>query len=102
MNVKDLEFKIKVALDQGKKLFAIVATAGTTVTGSINPISSISVVAKSYGLWLHVDVTYGGALVFSKKHRRRLVSIEQANSIILNRQKWMYVARTCAVILFKN
>ncbi len=64
MLIEDLETKIQQALAQGKKPFAIVATAGTTVTGNIDPISEMVSVAKCYQLWLHVDVAYGGALIF--------------------------------------
>lgn len=102
MDVSDLQEKIKKNLDQGKKPIAIVATAGTTVTGNIDPIDLISEVAKTYGIWLHVDAAYGGALVFSKKERNRLQGIEKADSITFNPQKWMYISKTCAMVLFKD
>lgn len=102
MDIHDLEIKIHRAKSEGHIPFAVVATAGTTVTGSIDPVLPIARITKENGLWLHVDAAYGGALIFSEKYRDKLSGIEMADSITFNPQKWMYITKTCAMTLFKN
>ncbi|RFU66651.1 pyridoxal phosphate-dependent decarboxylase family protein [Peribacillus glennii] len=98
----DLENAICNAYDEGQFPFAIVATAGTTVTGSIDPLEQLSSIAKKHNIWFHVDAAYGGALVFSKDFRQYLSGIENADSITFNPQKWLYIAKACAIVLFKE
>ena len=102
IEIDDFKDKLAQSLRAGQRPFAVVATAGTTVTGSIDPIEQIASVAHSHQLWLHVDAAYGGALAFSRDYRHLLSGISQANSLTFNPQKWLYVAKTCAVVLFKQ
>jgi aromatic-L-amino-acid decarboxylase len=80
----------------------IIGTAGTTNTGSIDPLRSLAELASKYNLWFHVDAAYGGALAVSQRHGHRLTGIEQADSITIDPHKWFFVPFTCGAILVRD
>lgn len=102
MDVAALRRAVAEAKSQGRRPFCIVATAGTTMTGNIDPIPQVCEVARENDCWFHVDAVYGGALMFSAKNRHRLAGIEKADSVTFNPQKWMYVTKVCATLMFRD
>jgi L-2,4-diaminobutyrate decarboxylase len=87
---------------QGLRPMAIVATAGTTDFGSVDPLEEISGVAREFGAWLHVDGAYGGALLFSTTHRTKLAGIEEADSISIDFHKLFWQPIPCSVFLVRE
>jgi L-2,4-diaminobutyrate decarboxylase len=81
---------------------ALVATAGTTDFGSIDPIPAMAEIAQEYGLWLHVDAAYGGALMISDRERHRLNGIHAADSITVDFHKLFYQPISCGAFLLKD
>lgn len=81
---------------------AIVATAGTTDFGSIDPLSEIARLARQAGAWLHVDAAYGSALLLSKKHRRKLDGIELADSVSVDFHKKFWQSISCAAFALRD
>ena len=87
---------------QGLSPMAIVATAGTTDFGSIDPLPEIAALARGPGLWLHVDAAYGGALLFSTQHRDKLAGIEAADSIAIDFHKLFWQPIPCSAFLLRE
>ncbi len=81
---------------------AIVATAGTTDFGSVDPLTEIVSVARENGIWLHVDAAYGGALLFSKHHCGELAGIESADSISIDFHKLFWQPIPCSAFLLQR
>ena len=81
---------------------AIVATAGTTDFGSIDPLPELAALAHAAGAWLHVDAAYGGALLFSDRHRDKLHGIETADSLSIDFHKLFWQPIPCSVFLLRD
>uniref|UniRef100_H2ZAN1 Glutamate decarboxylase n=1 Tax=Ciona savignyi TaxID=51511 RepID=H2ZAN1_CIOSA len=86
----------------GKVPFYVTATAGTTVIGAFDKIPEISGICKKYGVWLHVDAAWGGAVMMSQKHRHLVTGIELADSVTWNPHKMMGVVLQCSALLTRH
>jgi glutamate/tyrosine decarboxylase-like PLP-dependent enzyme len=99
MDVSALERRIRHDRERNKRPFAVVATAGTTGTGAIDPLLDIAALCREEKIWLHVDACYGGAAMLLKSMRTRLAGIEEADSIAIDPHKWFFIPVTAALLL---
>ncbi len=81
---------------------AMVATAGTTDFGSIDPLPELAAIRREFGAWLHVDAAYGGAMLFSPQHREKLQGLESADSISIDFHKLFWQPIPCSAVLLKD
>jgi aromatic-L-amino-acid decarboxylase len=91
MDVDALRERLESDRAAGRTPFFVVASAGTTNTGAIDPISAIADVAAEQDLWLHVDAAYGGFFQLTERGRRAFAGIERADSITLDPHKGMFL-----------
>ncbi|XP_006634608.2 glutamate decarboxylase 1 [Lepisosteus oculatus] len=98
----ELEFSILKAKVMGSVPFYVNATAGTTVYGAFDPLSEIADVCEKHNLWMHVDASWGGGLLMSKKHSVKLKGIERATSVTWNPHKMMGIPLQCSAILVRK
>ena len=87
---------------EGLQPMAIVATAGTTATTSVDPIAAIAQVARRHGVWLHVDAAYAGSAAILPEMRWVLAGSELADSIVVNPHKWLFVPMDLSVLFIRD
>jgi glutamate/tyrosine decarboxylase-like PLP-dependent enzyme len=100
MRTEELESAIERDRRAGIPAIAIVATAGTTSTGAVDPLREIAAVARAHGLWLHVDGAYGGLAALAVPEL--FAGLSQADSISLDAHKWLYQPLDCSVLLYRD
>jgi len=102
MDTKALELAIVQELEQGNIPIAVVATTGTTDFGSIDPVETISTIAKKHKMWLHVDGAYGGCFVFTNSHQQRLDAVKYADSVTIDFHKTFFQPVCSSAFLVRN
>jgi L-2,4-diaminobutyrate decarboxylase len=81
---------------------AVVATAGTTDFGSIDPLPAVAELCQRYGVWLHVDAAYGCGLLVSGRHRHLLAGIERADSVTVDYHKSFFQPVSSSAVLVRD
>jgi aromatic-L-amino-acid decarboxylase len=86
------KLKNAISKDQlsGLQPFCIIASAGTTNTGTVDPLEQIAAICKNEKLWFHIDGAYGGAAILSTKGSKALKGIEKADSLTIDPHKWLF------------
>jgi L-2,4-diaminobutyrate decarboxylase len=102
MDTQQLHHTVTELRAQGLLPFAVVATAGSTDFGSIDPLGAVADVARQTQLWLHVDAAYGGALVFSERLQPLLAGIHRADSLTVDFHKLFWQPISASALLLRD
>ncbi len=102
MNTEALSAAVEHAQARGLTPFAVIATAGTTVTSAFDDINEVADICEAHGLWLHVDGCYGGSALFSPSQRHRLAGVERSDSFVWNLHKMMGMTQQCSALLVRD
>ena len=102
IDVDKLKTQIKHDNAQGLHPFLIVASAGTTDTGVIDPLKDLALVAHNYKMWLHVDAAYGGFFILTRDKKHLFDGIEMADSLVIDPHKGMFLPYGTGAVLVKN
>jgi len=99
MDPAALENSLAALQRQGLPVIAVVATAGSTVRGAVDPLLAVAPICRRHGAWLHVDGAIGAVFALSKTHRGRVAGLELADSITVNPQKLLGITKTSSLLL---
>ena len=80
----------------------VVASAGTTTTGAVDPLDAVADVCEHFDVWLHVDAAYGGAGLLAPGLRPLFAGLERAHSVAMDLHKWFYLAFDGSVVLYRD
>ncbi|MGY5847417.1 pyridoxal phosphate-dependent decarboxylase family protein [Salegentibacter sp. HM20] len=92
----------KLSEEERARLFAVVATGGTTNAGIIDDLDSIAEVCEREKLWFHVDCAYGGGALAASSVRHLFKGIERADSITIDPHKWLFSPYDCGAVIYKD
>ena len=81
---------------------AVVATAGTTLTGAIDPLDRVAQVCEARGVWMHVDGAYGLPAASLSSRAELFAGLERADSCSIDAHKWLYLPKACGVVLVRD
>jgi aromatic-L-amino-acid decarboxylase len=81
---------------------AVVATAGTTLTGAVDPIEELAGLCSEHGIWLHVDGAYGLPAARTPSAAHLFRGLERADSVAIDAHKWLYLPKACGIVLVRS
>ena len=102
MDTEALALTLGQLAEQGRRVMAVVATAGTTPTGSFDELQAIGPLCHERGVWLHVDGAHGASALLSERHRERLRGLAFARSIAWDPHKMMLLPLSAGVLLVRD
>jgi glutamate/tyrosine decarboxylase-like PLP-dependent enzyme len=102
MIASELEKQIEWDKKEGRNPFLVVATAGTTDVGAIDPLKHIGEICQKHGIWYHIDAAYGGFFILTSDGRNKLNGLELADSLVMDPHKGLFLPYGLGVVLVKD
>lgn len=102
IDVADLKRLVAEDRANGLEPFVVVASAGTTNTGSVDPLNAIADYTEAESLWLHIDAAYAGFAALSEEGKAMLSGIGRADSLTLDPHKWLFVPFECGCLMVRD
>ncbi len=102
MTAVALERALATAASEGREVFAVAATGGTTNAGAIDELDAIADVCEAGGLWLHIDGAYGLAALCAPSARPSFDGIERSDSFGIDPHKWLFAPYDCAALVYRD
>ena len=102
IKVDDLQNKIEIDKRNGLNPYLVIASAGTTDTGAIDPLLEIGNIAKKHDLWYHVDGAYGGFFILVDDKKESFKGIELADSLVVDPHKGLFLPYGLGAVLVKD
>jgi len=102
LDVSALDRIYRQTLQQGKKVVAIVGSAGTTATGSFDPLREMGEFCREKNVWFHIDGSHGASALFSDKYRSLTDGIELASSLVWDMHKMLFTPSLITAVLFPH
>jgi aromatic-L-amino-acid decarboxylase len=102
LSISALEAAIAADRAAGLLPFCVVANAGTTNTGAVDPLGPIADLCAREKLWMHVDGAYGAAAVITERGKKALTGMERADSITLDPHKWLFQPYELGCLLVRD
>jgi glutamate decarboxylase len=102
IDLNELQRTLRKCREERRQILALIGVAGSTDSGTVDPLNDMADVAQEYGIHFHVDAAWGGALLFSDRHRHILSGIERADSVTIDGHKQMYLPMGVGMLLIRN
>jgi aromatic-L-amino-acid decarboxylase len=102
LDVEAVRAAVRADRAAGRQPFCLVATAGTTNTGAVDPLPEAAQLAEDEQLWLHVDAAYGGFFQLTDRGRNRLQGIDRADSLVLDAHKGLFLPFGTGCLLVRD
>ncbi|MEZ4919914.1 MAG: aminotransferase class V-fold PLP-dependent enzyme, partial [Saprospiraceae bacterium] len=102
LQVESIQLQIRKDKAEGLQPFLVIASAGTTDTGAIDPLAEIASLAQKEGLWFHIDAAYGGFFMLLDQIKPLFKGIEQADSLVVDPHKGLFLPYGTGAVLVKD